>query len=232
MLLKLLLQFQKFSRENWWIYILLLFTLTIVVLTGKGNIIEIVGIFLLNLTGAMCNMLMMSSYKDWKYKEGSTFILIANTLCTCIALYAWLHDGDIQYLFWQMSFILAGTQTFVFYNYAYKIKCINVCSIALLNVIVLYCLVYIVWVGIFALIQSFGLAILTVGLVVKNDIKRYFLIMIGNSCTVIGSLLILLDNYREGNILWVTVAYTLLGLSIAMYNYRILPEYISRIKHL
>lgn len=229
---KLLEQFIIFSRENWWVYILLLSTLAIVVITWRWNIIEIVSIFILNLMAAMCNMLMMSSYKDKRFQEGSIFILLANLLYTCISLYAWIHDGDIQYIFWQASFILTWVQMFVFYNYNYTIKFINIYTIAFLNLVVLYSLIYIVGVEIFAIIQSFWLAILTLGLIVKNDTQRYFLILSWNNCTVIWSLLILISNYTDGNLLWVTVAYTLLGLSITMYYLKILPEYIVRIRNI
>jgi len=49
---------------------------------------------------------------------------------------------------------------------------------------------------------------------------------------VLGTFLILREDFLAGEILGVTVAYALLGLSICSYNYKILPEYIRRIKPL
>jgi len=86
-------------------------------------------------------MLMMSSYKDRKWIEGSIFIMMANVMYTSISLYAWLHDGDMQYIFWQASFLLTGLKALMLYNYKIDLKYINFGSILLLNLGVMYVLV-------------------------------------------------------------------------------------------
>jgi len=228
---KLLKQFQIFSRENWWIYVLLLVAVVVVIYTGKWNIYEVIGIFFLNLSGAMCNILMMSSYKDKRFIEWSIFILTANTLYTFLSLYAWLHDWNLQYIFWQASFLLTGFKAFFLYTYKIDLKYINFLSILILNSIVMYTLVYFIWLWPAAIIQSFWIAGITLGLSLKNDIWRYFFILAWNSLVVLWTFSILVFDYLEWDILWVTVAYALLGLSICTYNYKILPIYISRIKN-
>ena len=230
MLQKLLQQFKIFTRENWWIYILLLISVGVVLYTGKGNIYEIIAIFFLNLTGAMCNMLMMSSYKDKKFIEGSIFIVSANVIYTFLSLYAWLHDGDLQYIFWQASFLLTGFKALFFYTYKIDLKYINFYTILLLNTAVMWALVFYVWLWSYAIIQSLWIALITLWLASLNDIQRYSFILLWNTLVVLGSFSILVTDYLQGSILWVTVAYSLLGLSICTYNYRILPEYLRRIK--
>jgi hypothetical protein len=87
-------------------------------------------------------MLMMSSYKNKNFSEGSVFILIANILYTSLSIYAWIHDGDMQYIFWQLSFLLAGIKVFMLYNFARNLSLINMKSIFVLNIIVLSVLVF------------------------------------------------------------------------------------------
>ena len=231
MLQKLLQQFRIFSRENWWIYVFLFIALTIVVYTGKGNIYEVCIIFFINLSGAMCNMLMMSSYKDKKWMEGSIFIMMANIIYTSISLYAWLHDGDMQYIFWQASFLLTWFKALMLYNYKIDLKYINFWTILLLNTWVMYILIRYIWLSWAAIIQSFWIAGITLWLALKNDITRYFFILVGNTLTLSGTSMLLITDFNSGSILWITVAYALLWLSICTYNYRILPTYISRFKN-
>jgi len=90
----------------------------------------------------MCNMLMMSSYKDKKFVEGSIFILTANFLYTFLSLYAWIFDGDMQYIFWQASFLLTGLKAFFYYSYNKDLKYINFWSILILNIVVMSLLIF------------------------------------------------------------------------------------------
>jgi len=228
---KLLDQFQKFSRENWWIYLLLCVAIFVVLYTGKWNIYEVIAIFFLNLSGALCNMLMMSSYKDKKFIEGSIFIVSANILYTFLSLYAWLHDGDLQYIFWQASFLLTGFKAFFLYTYKIDLRYINFISIFLLNACVMFLLIFYVWLWTAVIVQSFWIACITLGLSLTDDIRRYFFILAWNSLVVLWTFSILVLDYLGWDILWVTVAYALLWLSICSYNYKILPIYISRLKN-
>lgn len=232
MLQKLLKQFNIFSSENWWIYILLAITVLLVFLTGKGNMLEIIVLFSINLCGAMFNMLMMSAYKNKHFSEGSVFIVIANMLYTGLSLYAWLHDGDMQYIFWQLSFLLVGFKAFALYTYDIHLKYINFYSIFILNILVMWLLVWYIGLSYFAIVQSSGIALITLGLALRNDELRYFLVTFWNFFVVAWSLCILWENYLSGNILWITVAYTLLWLSTFVYYLKLLPLYISRYKNI
>jgi hypothetical protein len=229
---KLIQQFNVFSRENWWIYLLLLGTILIVLMTWKGNLLEIIILFSINLLWAMSNMLMMSSYKNKNFSEGSVFILIANILYTSLSIYAWIHDGDMQYIFWQLSFLLAGIKVFMLYNFARNLSLINMKSIFVLNIIVLSVLVFYIWITPPVFVQSLWIFAITLGLAITHDIYRYFLIVFGNFFIVAGSMLLLWENYLDGNILWVTVAYMLLWLSTLVYYLKLFPLYISRFKKL
>lgn len=231
MLQQLLLQFRTFSRENWWIYILLCIALVTVFYTWKGSLYEVVFIFFLNLSGALCNMLMMSSYKDKKFVEGSIFIVSANTLYTFLSLYAWIYNGDMQYIFWQASFTLTGFKALFHYTFHKSLDFINFKTILLLNIWVMYVLISHIWLTGAAIIQSLWIASITLGIVLMNDIKRYFWILFGNTMTTFWSFLLLFQDFARGEILGITVAYFILGLSISVYNYKILPEYIKRLKH-
>lgn len=231
MLEKLILQFKVFSKENWWIYLLLAATIGVVMVTWKGNLLEIVILFSINLLGAICNMLMMSSYKNKQFSEGSIFILTANTLYTILSLYAWIHDGDMQYIFWQLSFLLTWIKVFLLYTYNKDISLINFKSIFVLNIWVMSILLFYIGMSVPVLIQSLWIFAITLGLALVNDTNRYFVIVFWNLLVVSGSILLLGENYFDGKIQWVTVAYMLLWLSTFVYYLKLFPLYISRLKN-
>lgn len=59
-------EFKDFSRQNWWIYLLLTGALIIVWYTGKGDMVEIVGLFLANILGNLFIMAMQDNYTSKK----------------------------------------------------------------------------------------------------------------------------------------------------------------------
>ncbi len=230
MLQKLLLQCRGFSQENWWIYILLSITIGVVIYSWKWNFVEIIILFVINLLWAMCNMLMMSSYKNKKFAEWSVFIVTANMLYTLLSLYAWIQNGDLQYLFWQFSFLLTWFKAYMLYTYNKDIQYINFITIFILNTFVILALIQYVWITMPVVFQSLGIFLITLGLALKHDTYRYFIILFWNIFVVGGTLFLLWENYISWNILWITVAYMLLWLSTLIYYFKLLPIYISRYK--
>ena len=231
MIQKLWLQFQVFSRENWWIYAILWLTISVVIYSGKWNFIEILILFFINLLWAMCNMLMMSSYNNKKFAEGSIFIVSANILYTFLSLYAWFENGDIQYLLWQTSFLLTGFKAYMLYSFNRDLGYINFLSIFLLNSCVLYTLVFYIWITFPVFIQCIWIFLITLWLSLVHDTQRYFVILMWNLWVVSGTLFLFIENYLFWSILGVTVAYMLLWLSTFVYYLKLLPAYIYRYKN-
>ena len=44
----LIQELKSFSRQNWWVYLLLAIALIVVYVTGRGNMVEIIAMFLWN----------------------------------------------------------------------------------------------------------------------------------------------------------------------------------------
>jgi hypothetical protein len=232
MLQQLLQQFCIFSRENWWVYILLLFCLGLIFFTWKGSLIEVLLLFLINLFGNICMMIMQDSYSKQQFRVGSTFLLISNILFLGIALYSFFFNGEKQYVYWQISFILWGMRSFLQYNFSRSFWFLSGITVGIINVCILsYILLFLdfPWYGI---IQSFGFAIITYGLILLNDIHRYIYHLLGTTILVIGSVSGLYVNYVSGTIFWITVSYSVLSLTVLSFYMKVLPSYISRIKKL
>ncbi len=224
--------FQKFSRENLWIYLLLAIAFIIVLVTGKGNLYEIVFLFTLNLIANLCAILMQDSYKNQDMGTGAVFLMIANTLYTLLALYGYFINGEPQYLLWQTSFILTGLKAVALYKFDTDIKWINPWSMWALNTLLLYISFFVLDIPWYGLIQSVGFCFVTIGLVMTNDIYRYFTILLGTTFLVTGNLLWIMSNYNSGYILWITLSYFLLVLSTFVFYLKLFFVYLERFKRL
>lgn len=223
-------EYISFSRQNWWVYILLFFALFFVMLTGKGSSIEVFILFVLNLFGNICIMMMQNSYSEKSFSTGSLFLLFANVIFTGISLYGFFVNGEKQYLLYQISFNLSGIKTFLYYNYSYDIKFLNAYTLGIFNVLLFVFILFFLNLPFYGNFQSLGFAAVTLGLVVIDDIWRYFLNVFGIIFIVLWSFLGLYWNYISGNILGITVSYSLLTTTVFIFYLKLLPQYLKALK--
>lgn len=231
MLESIAVEVQRFSKQNWWIYILLLLALGVVFVTGKGNLLEIIILFFLNLLWNLCTMMMQSLYKEKNFSLGSTFLLVANTIFTVVALYGFFGNNEWQYILWQIVFFLSWLKVFLLYNYDYDIKWVSPKHYIVYNSVLLFITYFILEIQGYGFIQAIGFAFITLWFTMTHDIHRYFTILIGIVFLTIGNISWIVDNYIAGYILGITVSYALLSLTTFSFYLKLLPTYISRLKN-
>ncbi len=227
---KLFKQFQKFSCENWWIYLIFIFALVTVFFTGKGKIWEIMLIFSLNMLGNLYILLMQDSYKDSHFKRGAIFLLVGNILYWIIAIYSAVFNTEYQYLLWQIAFQTSWLKSLLYYHRWWNIKWINQRNMLYLSIGIFLIGGYVFELWLYKLIQSLGFAFTVVWLVQLQDIKRYFLIFFWNIFISIGSGIGLYQNFISGEIFGITVSFTILSVSTFVFYLKLLPEYMRRFK--
>lgn len=227
----ILLEVQRFSRQNWWIYILLFIALGVVFFTGKGNLLEIIILFFLNLLWNLCTMMMQSLYKDNKLALWSTFLLVANSIFTIVALYGFFGNNEGQYILWQIVFFLSWLKVFLLYNYDYDIKWVSPKYYVVYNSILLYITYFVLGIQGYWFIQAIGFAFITLWFTMTQDSERYFTILVGIIFLSIGNISWIVDNYITGYILGITVSYGLLSLTTFSFYVKLLPTYITRLRN-
>ena len=85
----LIQELKNFSKGNWWIYLLLAIALTIVYITWKGNLIEIIILFLANFLWNLFIMVMQANYTAKNNKVWAIYHASATLVFTLISIY-WL----------------------------------------------------------------------------------------------------------------------------------------------
>lgn len=229
---QLIKQFHQFSRENWWIYIIFTIAFLIIIYTGKGNLYEIIGIFLLNILWNVYMLLMQDSFKDEKFRTGAIFLLIWNVLYWILALYSFFVNNEPQYLLWQIGFQLAGIKTFLFFYHDKQLKYLSFKFMLILSIMLVFIGAQYLGISGYSFFQSIWFALTVVGISEVSDLRRYFLIFLWVIVTAASSFAWLYINYLDGNIFGITISFAILSLSSSIFYLKILPNYISRLKNI
>lgn len=231
MLQNLLTQFKVFSRENWWIYFLLIISIWVVFFTGKWNIYEVLLILFINILGNLCVLMMQNAYKDGKYMTWAYFLLFGNIFYFCIALYSALFNSEYQYLLWQLWFQLSWIKIYLLYIWNKRVKVINIYLLGLISIITLFFAIFYFELWIYQIIQSFGFAGVILGLWTTNDVHRFFSIWVWNFLITLGAYIWIYINFLGGDIFGVTVSFAILWTSTFLFYLKLLPTYIYRYKN-
>ena len=235
-------ELKKFSKENWWIYLLLAIAVIIVYVTWKWNLAEILILFFANFLWNLFIMIMQENYTNNENKIWAIYHVIATILFTSISIYWLIILDQTQYIIWQISYILTATKAFTFYNYSKNIKFINSYSIWILNLILLTFFIYFAWksvnifwlfefhfnVELFTILMGLGFSFVTTGLVNTNDKIRYWLSFIWISFLILGSWLWLILSYFSWEIDWISLWYFILTLSVFVFYSKLLKKYLKK----
>ncbi|MCD5380553.1 hypothetical protein LR004_01375 [Candidatus Gracilibacteria bacterium] len=224
-------ELQRFSKSNWWVYIMLVIILGIVYYTGNGNLVEIILLFIANFLANLFVMIAISNYSRQMNKIGSLYHVASTSFFTFIGAYGAVFNGEYQYLLFQVTFILAATKAITTYTFQKNAKLINEKSVGFLNVILLGFFVYYFSPEIPGLLQGLGFAIVTTGLVSIKDSFRFFMNLIGSVFIVIGSLIVVISSFNQGNLDGIALGFLLLTGTAIIYFLKLLPSYIAKLKN-
>jgi len=210
-------EFSRFSKENWWIYLLLFFCLGIIYITSSGNIAEILAVFFVYVVADICIMNMIVLMDEKNHKMASMFQLLGNTIFTILFVYHFFQSGQLQYILGSTGFILSAVKNISKYHFQVPLSFINGTSLFIMNVIIFVWAYSFLWNVTFQILfQALGWTFFTSCLVIDDIYRRwkYLLGLIGLSSMVIGSSIGLYVEFFQWNIYGVTLCYFLLPLSV------------------
>ncbi|MDD3793238.1 MAG: hypothetical protein PHI37_00295 [Candidatus Gracilibacteria bacterium] len=233
-------ELKNFSRSNWWIYLLLAIALIIVYITGKGNMLEIIILFLANFLGNLFIMVMQANYTSKNNKIGAIYHISSVSVFTILSFYSAIKLEQSQYIIWQICYILAALKAFTYYNYGKEIRFLNAGSVGLFNLFLIFIFIFFagkqIDLGLFSLnfnvelgtiLMALGFSFVTSGLVSINDKLRYWLNIIGVLGIVAGSGILLVLSFINGNIDGISLGYFILTSTVLVYYIKLLPKYLK-----
>jgi len=230
--MKLLIEeLQKFSKKNWWIYIILIICLFFIYITGKWSSLEVFFVFVFHFIGDLFIMMMTQSYKDKNYKIGAIYQIFWSAIFICIGLYGILKNGEGQYFLWNIPFLLSAIKSYFLYNLKKNLFFINAISMIILNIALLFIALKLELIfTLYSFIQVLGFSFFSIGLSIQKDIPRYFLSLFWIFLMPIWWIVGIYYNYFWWMIEGVTVSFTLLPLTVLFFYLTLLPKYLLELK--
>lgn len=222
----LLQEIKKFSRENRWIYIIFLISVSIIWYTNTGNIFEISVIFFLHFLWDIFMMMMWDYYAKNEKKKWWIYQIFSMIVFSIISIYALIFNWKLNYIISQILFWLSSLKAYLdIKNNPQKI--LNYKTIFLVWLIILWVYFY------FELINSFGQFLQIIGFILFawfltiNDEKiKYFWSLVWIFLIFLSSGLETYNSFLISNIKGIDVSYTLLPLTVFVFYLKNLKSYL------
>ncbi len=223
----LLKEFKKFSRENWWVYLLFFWALWIVAYTWNWNLIEIILLFIANFFANICIMAMQDSFSEKNPKIGTLYQVLGTWIFLILGIYGLIYLGQSQYILWQIAYTLSAIKIYFYFNKNIDLKFINAKILSLLNIIffIIFYIYFLNW-DIGLIIQAIWFWFSSTWFVVLDDKKRYFTILIWTWLIIIGSLFITINSFKDWDLDWIALWYFILSLTVGIYYLKLLKKYL------
>lgn len=233
-------EFKNFSKENWWIYLVLFLTTSVVFFSWKWNIYEIMILFFVNLVANILIMWAIWAYSNESNKAGAVYQFLWSNLFILLAIYGFFYKWQSQYIIWQIAYALLAIKAISYYYFKFDLKYLNSVTLVLLNAFFLFIFVYysknilnIFWFNlkfnfwldsmIMAIWFSFG----STWLISINDKFRYWLNYFWCIWIILGSFIWTYFSYVAWNLNWIDLGYFLLALTSFLYFSKLLPKYLK-----
>ena len=224
----LIKEIKKFSKENWWVYIIFFIALTIIFITEKWNIFEVILVFVCHFLGDLLMMMMWHYYSVKDYKKGAISQAIWNIIFLIIGLYAIFSSGEWQYFLPTFAFIMWAVKTYFLQVKSKDIKFLNVQSVIFLNIIILIIYIYFnLFDTFYSVIQFVGFCIWATGLIIQESKKRYIFYVLGTFLIAVGSVIWVYYNFLDWNIKWTSISYFLLPLTVVVFYLKNIKKYLK-----
>lgn len=218
-----------FSRQNWWIYLILAFCLLLVYLTWNWSLVEIVILFLVIFLWNLFIMIMQDYYTSWNNKSWAINQIISVTIFTLVSLYSYFYKWQYQYLIWQDMYILAAVNTLAFFVFRKDLKRVfNEYSFLVVNLVLLILFIKFVPNENSSIIQAIWFSLITSWLVSYKDKIRYWLNVFGIALLTFWSLLWSVSSYLAWSLNWVDLWYFLLTWTVFIFYIKLLPNYFKK----
>lgn len=215
-------ELKKFSKENWWIYIIFIICLFIIYKTGSWNLLEVSLVFIFHFIWDIFVMMMWDYYSKKEDEKAIKAQIWSFTIFWLIWIYAWITSWKWSYLVPQILFFWPIIKWF-----NPKIKWLNHIFMWWVWIIVLI-IYYYLWLinNISVLIQIIGFIIFPIALIINNNRIRYFLSLLWIFLIFLGSAFMLYSWFIEWKVIWTDLSYTLLPLTVFIYYLKLFKKYI------
>jgi len=219
----LIKEIKKFSKENWWVFVMFFICLFLIYITNSWNLLEVSTVFWFHFLWDLCVMIMWNYYannendKALKAQTGS-FIIFG-----LIWIYTGLTSWKWNYLIPQLLFCWP-----IIKWYFPKIKFIDYKFISFIWILVLilyfsFGLINNIWI----FIQILWFIIFPISLVINNEKIKYFWSLIWIIFIFLGSITFLYNGFIEKNIIWTDLSYTLLPLTVVVFYLKNIKKYLK-----
>lgn len=222
-------EIKNFSKENWWVYIVLAICLFIVYVTWNWNIFEIIVIFLANFLWNLFIMIMQDFYTTWKNKKGALNQLISVTIFTSLSIYWFIYKGQSQYIIWQMMYLLAAMKTFSFFIFNKNLKLLNENVFLVINFLLFLVFINFIPHDNFHVLQAIWFSLITSWLVSVKDKVRYWLNLFWIAALTAGSFWGVIVSYISSELDWIALWFFLLTGTVFVFYIKILPNYLKKV---
>lgn len=222
----LLNELKNFSKENWWIFILLTISLIIVYITWNWNIIEIFLLFFANFIWNLFIMVMQKNYTENNNKTWSRYQLTSLIIFWSISIYWFIYLSQSQYLVWQIAYILAWIKPFINFNFNKDIKFLSEKTFIPLNIILFIIFVSFFKYQAYSLLQGIWFCLITTWLVSIIDKNRYWLNVVWIWLLTMWSLLWVITSFNAWNLDWIALWYFMLTWTVFIYYIKLIKKYI------
>jgi len=223
----LLKELKRFSRENWWIYIIFIICLLVIWYTEKWNIIEVVLVFFFHFLGDLFMMMMWDYYGKKQFKKWAISQALWNIIFLIIWIYAIYKSNEWQYFLPTFAFIMWAVKTYFLQVREKDIRILNIYSVIILNSIIFFIYIY-YWLfeTYYSIIQFFGFTIWALWLIIQCSKKRYIYYVLGTFLITLGSFIWIYYNFVEWYILWTSISYFLLPLTVVVFYLKNFKKYL------
>jgi len=220
----------NFSKNNWWVYVILIICLGVVYKTGKWDLVEIIILFIANFLGNLFIMIMQDFYTIWKNRKWAINQLISVSIFTTLSLYGLFSKGQFQYIIWQLMYILAALKTFSFFVYEKNLKILNENTFFVVNFLLFLVFVNYIPHSNFHILQALWFSLITSWLVSVKDKVRYWLNLFWIAALTFWSLWGVIESYIILKLDWIALWFFLLTWTVFVFYIKILPNYLKNVK--
>jgi hypothetical protein len=223
----LILEIKKFSKENWWIYIIFTICLITIWYTEKWSILEVVLVFCAHFLWDLFMMMMWEYYSKKKFKEWAISQALWNIVFLLIWIYAIFKSSEWQYFLPTFAFIMWAVKTYFLQVKSKDIKFLNIYSVLILNLAILLIYIYFgLFDSYYSYIQFLGFTIWSSWLILQDSKNRYTYYVLGTFLIALGSFIWIYINFFKWIVLWTNVSYFLLPLTVVIFYLKNLKKYL------
>lgn len=222
-------ELRNFSKDNWWVYIILIICLWIVYKTGKGDLTEIIILFIANFLWNLFIMIMQDFYTAEKNKKWAINQLVSVSIFTSLAIYGLFSKWQFQYIIWQFMYILAAAKVFSFYIFEKDLRILNENTFLVINFLLFLVFVNFIPHDNFHILQALWFSLITSWLVSIKDKVRYWLNLFGIFALTAGSLWWVIISYITLELDWIALWFFLLTWTVFVFYIKILPNYLKKV---